>query len=338
MSAPLPPVSVLLPVRDGEVHLGEAIASLGGQSYGDFEVVAVDDGSVDGTQQILQEWAARDDRVRVIRQSASGIVPALEQARAQARGTFLARMDADDVCLPHRFALQLDLMESNASVVACGCHVRYFPEEAVRDGASRYEAWMNGSATPAEVARELFVECPLAHPTFFLRADAVAAAGGYRDAGWPEDYDLILRLWERGGSLAKVPEVLLEWRETADRLSRRHPRYGPDAFRDCKVHFLRRTLLSHGRDAVVWGAGPVGKALARALLAAGTSVRAFVEVDARKIGQTIHGAPVLSNDEGLRLADCLHLGAVGQEGARGTIRDILEGAGKVELRDFVVVA
>lgn len=337
MNAP-PPVSVLLPVRDGEAHLGEAIASLEGQTYGDFEVVVVDDGSMDGTQRILREWAARDARVRVMRQPASGIVVALEHARAQARGTYLARMDADDVCLPRRFALQRDLMESNDSVVASGCHVRYFPPEAVRDGARRYEAWMNASAEPEEVVREVFVECPLAHPTFFLRADAVASVGGYRDVGWPEDYDLILRLWEQGGALAKVPEVLLHWRETPGRLSRTHPRYGPEAFLDCKVHFLRRTLLSHERAAVVWGAGPVGKALARALLAAGTPVRAFVEVDARKIGQTIHGAPVLSNGEGLVLADCLHLGAVGQEGARGTIRDILVGAGKVELRDFVVVA
>jgi len=333
-----PPVSVLLPVRDCEAHLGEAIASLEDQTFGDFEVLVVDDGSVDGTPQLLQEWAARDARVQVIRQPASGIVTALERARSQARGEYLARMDADDVCLPERFAMQLDLMRGDATVAAAGCHVRYFPQEAVRDGARRYEAWMNGSATPDTVAREIFVECPLAHPTFFLRANAVAAVGGYRDSGWAEDYDLILRLWEHGGALAKVPEVLLKWREAPDRLSRTDPRYGMDAFLRCKIHYLRRTLLADGRPAVVWGAGPVGKALARGLLAAGTPVQAFVEVAPSKIGQTIHGAPVLSNAEGLLLADCLHIGAVGQEGARDTIRGILRGAKKVELVDFVAAA
>ena len=318
--------------------MSEAIASLEAQSFADFEVLAVDDGSVDGTPQILADWAVRDARVRVMSQPAAGIVTALERARGEAGGRYLARMDADDVSHPERFAQQFDLMQADASVAVCGCHVRYFPDEAVRGGARRYEAWMNGSATPGEVEREIFVECPLAHPTFFLRADAVAASGGYRKAGWPEDYDLIFRLWEQGGALAKVPEVLLRWREAPDRLSRTDPRYSLDAFRDCKVHYLGRTLLAGGRGAVVWGAGPVGKALARALAAKGTPVQAFVEVDARKIGQAIHGAPVLATEEGLQMADCLHLGAVGQEGARETIRGLLAGAGKVELRDFVLTA
>jgi cellulose synthase/poly-beta-1,6-N-acetylglucosamine synthase-like glycosyltransferase len=333
-----PPVSVLLPVRDGAAHLSEAIASLEAQSFADFEVLAVDDGSVDDTPQILANWAARDARVRVVSQAAAGIVTALERARKEAAGRYLARMDADDVSHPQRFAKQFDLMQADASVAGCGCHVRYFPDEAVRGGARRYEAWMNGSATPAQVEREIFVECPLAHPTFFHRADAVAAVGGYRKAGWPEDYDLIFRLWEQGGALAKVPEVLLRWREAPDRLSRTDPLYSLDAFRACKVHYLGRTLLAGGRGAVVWGAGPVGKTLARALTAKGTPVRAFVEVDARKIGQTIYEAPVLATEEGLQMADCLHLGAVGQEGARETIRGLLAGAGKVELQDFVLTA
>lgn len=333
-----PTVSVLLPVRDGALHLPDAIASLEGQTFEDFEVLAVDDGSTDATPELLAGWAGRDTRVQVIRQEAAGIVPALERARDKARGRYLARMDADDVCDPRRLAMQLEIMEDDATIVACGCGVEYFPDDAVREGARRYQEWMNAAVSSNDIARELFVECPLAHPTFFLRAEAVEAVGGYQDPGWPEDYDLLLRLWAAGGRLAQVSARLLRWREGPDRLSRTHARYAPEAFLACKVHYLRQTLLQDREGAVVWGAGPVGKAAARALADGGTRVLAFVEVDPRKIGQDIHGAPVLDAVEGAAMRGVLHLAAVGQPGARDRIRGLLRDAGRIELEDFVAIA
>jgi hypothetical protein len=328
----------LLPVRDGAEYLEEAAASLESQTDGDFEVLAVDDGSADATPELLAAWAARDLRVRVIRQERSGIVAALERARGAARGAYLARMDADDVCEPRRFELQRALLDRSPGLGGCGARVRYFPRHRLRDGARRYEAWLNLATTAAEVARELFVECPLAHPTFFLRAHAVARVGGYQNHGWPEDYDLLLRLWGSGWELANVPEVLLHWRERSGRLSRTHGAYAPEAFVACKVHHLRATLLRVERPVAVWGAGPVGKAFSRALAAAGTRVAAFVEVDPRKIGQEIHGAPVLDTSKGLALQGVFHLAAVGQPGGRETLRSVLREGGLEELRDFVAVA
>lgn len=335
---PSPPISVLLPVRDGERHLIEAASSIEAQTEVDFEVLAVDDGSEDATPDILADWARRDGRVRVFRQKAAGIVRALERARAVARGRYLVRMDADDVSEPGRLAAQRALLESDVDVALCGCRVRYFPEALVQDGARRYEAWLNGSVDHDAIAREIFVECPLAHPTFFMRADAVAAVGGYRDPAWPEDYDLVLRLWRAGRRFAKVPEVLLRWREAPDRLSRSDPRYGPEAFRMCKAHHLTRTLLVGRSRVLVWGAGPVGKAFSRSLRRVGVEVSAFVEVDPGKIGQEIHGAPVLDTDRGLSERGALHLCAVGQPGARETLRELLKGADLEEMEDFVSVA
>jgi glycosyltransferase involved in cell wall biosynthesis len=325
-------------VRDGARWLGEAAASLERQTEADFEVVVVDDGSTDATPDVVADWARRDARVRSVRQERLGLVAALERARATARGSYLARMDADDVSEPERFARQRALLDAEPSVALCGCLVRYFPRKEVREGARRYEAWLNGALDPEAIERELFVECPLAHPTFFMRAEAVEAVGGYRDPGWPEDYDLVLRLWGAGARLAKVPEMLLRWREGPGRLSRRDSRYAPAAFRRCKVHHLAGTLLRGRRGAVVWGAGPVGKAFSRALAEAGARVLAFVEVDPRKIGQEIHGAPVVDTAGGLAQQGALHLCAVGQPGVREELRAILRGAGLREPRDFLAVA
>ncbi len=331
-------MSVLLPVRDGARSLHGAIESIVSQSLGDLELIVVDDGSTDDTPGTLDEWAGRDPRVRVFRQPALGIVAALEAGRARAVGRYLARMDADDVSLPGRLEAQLRLLERRDDLVGCGCGVEYFPNEVVRDGARRYEAWINGVVSPEQIERALFVECPLAHPTFFLRAEAVAAVGGYRAVAWPEDYDLVLRLWAAGGRFGKVPETLLRWREAPARLSRTHARYSPEAFLACKVHHLTRTLLRKGRPVVIWGAGPVGKALSRALRSAGVGLEAFVELDPRKIGQEIHGAPVVDTASGLAMRGPLHLAAVGQEGARERIVALLEGAGLAPLREFVPVA
>jgi hypothetical protein len=317
--------------------LAECIASLEAQTDGAFEVVAVDDGSRDATPEILRTWAARDARVRVLVQPPLGLVAALERGRAEARGRWLARMDADDVALPSRLAQQRALMEAEPALAACGGGVRYVPRAVLGGGALRYERWLNSLTTPAAVERDLFVECPLAHPTFFLRADAVAAVGGYRDRGWPEDYDLLLRLWRAGGRLGTVADVVLHWRERGGRLSRVHPAYGLDAFRGCKAHHLAASLLA-GRDVVVWGAGPTGKAFARALGAVGVATRAFVDIDPRKIGQIVHGARVLGPAELRPDAGLFCVVAVGQPGGREQIRATLVAGGWREGLDFTAVA
>jgi hypothetical protein len=179
-----PIVSVLLPVRDEALYLAEALASLSAQTFSDFEVLVVDDGSTDGSSEIARDHARGDGRFRLVSQEALGIVAALEHGRAEARGRLIARMDGDDVALPGRLEAQVDALADGA-LAACGGRVAYFPEEAVRDGARRYERWLNGLVTPEAAARDVFVECPLPHPALTVRADALAAAGGYRNPGGP---------------------------------------------------------------------------------------------------------------------------------------------------------
>jgi glycosyltransferase involved in cell wall biosynthesis len=329
---------VLLPVRNGEETLQAALDSISGQTFSDFELLVVDDGSTDGTRDILQEAARGDTRIRVLDQDHSGIVTALERARASARGAFLARMDADDLSLPRRFQLQMDLMLADRRVVACGTGVRYVPWEAVKEGALRYERWINGLMSHEAMERDLFVECPLAHPSLLLRAEAMELVGGYRDRGWAEDYDLVLRFWEGGGRFGKVSGVHLHWREGPTRLSRTHAAYSEESFRRCKVFYLLRTHLAEGRRVVVWGSGPVGKGFARELLRQGGRLAAFVDLDPKKVGQDIHGVSVLSPEGALSLGGDFHVAAVAKGGARDEIREALTGVGRQEIRDFLAVA
>jgi FlaA1/EpsC-like NDP-sugar epimerase len=138
--------------------------------------------------------------------------------------------------------------------------------------------------------------------------------------------------------MEKVPEVLLRWREGDGRLSRTHDAYSEAAFRRCKVHFLLRTHLRRSRGVVVWGAGPVGKAFARELLAQGGNLSALVDLDPRKVGQEIHGVRVLRPDQAVRIEGVFSVAAVAKPGGREEIRKVLREAGRVEMRDFLAVA
>jgi cellulose synthase/poly-beta-1,6-N-acetylglucosamine synthase-like glycosyltransferase len=343
-------ISILMPCRDAAEHLEAAITSIREQTYTDYEVVAVDDGSVDDTFDMLRAWAVEDPRVRVVSTEPRGLVAALATGLAAARCELVARMDADDIAEPARLRKQVDLMDHDPRIAACGTGVRYFPPEAVRDGARRYERWINGLVTHQDIVRDIFVECPIPHPSLLIRRHVLHAIGGYRELGWPEDYDLVLRLWTAGYRMAKVPEPLLRWRESPERASRTDERYAEIEFRRIKIFFLRRTLLAGDRTAIVWGAGPVGKTFARELAEAGTPVVAFVDVDPGKIGQTIHGAPVVAPADVRSLLaghgpvrvdpspSPLILAAVGQAGAREEIRGECRRQGLIELDDFVAVA
>ena len=310
-------------MRDGARLLPEALASLEAQTFEDFELIVVDDGSRDDSAAIAEAHGAR-----VIRPGREGLVSALERGRREARGRYFARMDADDVALPERLAVQVAALEAEG-LDLCGGGVEYFPQPS--DGARRYARWLNGLVSADAAARDVFVECPIAHPTLMARSELVA----YRDCGWPEDYDLVLRLWAGGARFRNVEQVVLRWRDHPGRRSRVDARYSQEAFVRCKVHHLRETLLRGRAGALVFGAGPVGKSFGREL---GADLAGFVEVDPRKLGKRIHGAPVVSTDEAGRFADALWLGAVAGEEARGRIRELASAHGRRECVDFVAVA
>lgn len=333
-----PRVAVLLPVRNAADTLPRTLAGLLRQTHRDLEILTVDDGSSDGTPELVRRLARGDGRIRPLRNPGRGIVDALEHARARTDAPFLARMDADDLVHRERVALQLEHLVAHPGVAAVGCRVRSFPIGATGPGWRRYERWLNGLLTPADHAREIFIESPLAHPSVLLRAEAVAAVGGYRHTDWAEDYDLWLRLHAAGRGLAKVPRVLLGWRHHPGRLSRRDPRYDQARFMDARAHYLARFPAVTARPVTLWGAGRTGRRLTRRLLAAGVRVRRIYDVSPARIGSTCHGVPVESWRALPPAGDAVLLGAVGAPGARAIIRPEAERRGYREGVDLFFAA
>ncbi len=212
-AARFPRVSVILPVYNGEPFLLEAVDSILKQSFGDFELLAIDDGSLDASGEILERMAQADDRVTVLHQANAGVVAALNRGLGLARGEFIARMDADDLAHPERFARQVAFLDANTDVAAVGNAVTLIDEDGKRIRDVDYPG------SPEAVAAFLETGSALAHPAVMMRCETVRSLGGYRAAyRHAEDFDLWLRMAERH-RLANLPERLLLYRQHESKLS-----------------------------------------------------------------------------------------------------------------------
>lgn len=198
----------MLPVWNGERFLAEAMDSVLRQTFCGFELIVVDDGSADRSAAIADEFARCDARVLVLRRAHDGIANALNAGVAAARGTYVARMDADDVASAMRLEKQVAFLDAHPNCVAVGSDVEVIDEEGEAIGIIRFPA------VHREIVDAMFDGSTrsVAHPTVVMRKSAVLAAGGYRAEASPsEDLDLWVRLIELG-ELANVAEPLLRYR------------------------------------------------------------------------------------------------------------------------------
>jgi len=336
-----PTVSVLLPARNASAHLPLALESLLAQTLPDYEILAVDDHSDDGgrTRQLLEAYAARDARVRVLRGPEPGIAHALNHAAAQARGRYLARMDADDCCHPRRLEFQARLLDVRPEVDVCGCRVAFGGDPVASPGYARHVEWVNGLESHEAMALERFRDAPLAHPSAVFRATSFRRLGGYRQGPFPEDHELWLRWLEAGARLAKHPDTLLTWNDPPGRLSRSDPRYAPEAFHAMKAAYLARWLAANNPchpEVYVAGAGRVTRRRAACLAAHGVRFLAYLDLDPAKIGGSRQGVPVLPYHEAPRPGEGFVVSYVSQPGAGEAVSRTLSSLGLVHGRDYLL--
>jgi glycosyltransferase involved in cell wall biosynthesis len=333
---PAPRVSILLPAWNAGATLGAALRSLHRQTEPRWECIVVDDGSDDDTACIAGEYAAADARLKVVSLPHGGLIAALNAGLHYCEAPLIARMDADDVMYRRRLELQIAALEQDPALAAVGCHVRIFPRRALSSRLREYETWLNSLATPDEVVRDAFIECPVAHPTLMMTRKLAGLR--YHDCGWPEDYDLVLRAIAAGLRVGVVPRRLLAWRDHPQSATRRDQRYSVAQFTRCKAHFLAGGFLANVDSYVLWGYGDTGRTLRRALAAHGKHPAHIVEVKASRIGQRIHGAPVIAIENLVEHRGARIVVSVARAGPRAEIRSALGAMQFVEQRDFVCAA
>ncbi len=332
-----PPITVLLPFRNAGATLAECLDSVLAQSLGDFELLALNDHSDDGSEQLVAQYALRDRRVRLLHAGGRGLVTALNQGLAEARAPLIARMDADDLMHRERLAEQYRFLRAHPELDLVATQVRLFPEERLQAGFCEYVRWQNGCLASTDVADEIYVESPFAHPSVLFRRARVLALGGYRDGAFPEDYELWLRMAHAGCPMAKVPRVLLHWREGEQRLTRVDPRYSREAFDRLRARYLARDPRLQGRPLAYWGAGRKTRRRADHLIRHGFPPSAWIDIDPRKIGNRLHGVPVVAPSWLAREQRPFVLSYVTNHGAREDIAGRLAALGYRRGRDYLMV-
>lgn len=213
----LPVISVVIPVYNSQAFLADAMQSVLSQSYSDWELVAVDDGSTDRSLEILHEFAAQDSRIRVLPMPHAGICCTRNTGIDAARGRYVAALDNDDVMLPSRLQAQFDFLESHPDHVAVGTAGLLIDV----DGDPINERFFPTSSE--EIERELLAgRNPLMQSSMMFRRAAMVEAGRYQeDRNFAEDYDLFLRLTETG-KIANLGDVLMRQRQHVSRASAAH--------------------------------------------------------------------------------------------------------------------
>lgn len=206
----VPTVSVILPVFNAERYLKYAIDSILDQTYKDFELIIINDGSTDKSRSLIDDYAKSDDRIVVVHQENIGLVVTLNKAVKLARGTYIARMDGDDISLPRRLDIQVALMDENKKAVLCA---------SCFDVINEYNEFVRLSTAPAfdkDLKRSMHLYNPIAHGSVMFRRQAFIKAGEYStEVGPVEDYDLWIRLAALGDFIYS-PHSLFRWRMNPD--------------------------------------------------------------------------------------------------------------------------
>jgi glycosyltransferase involved in cell wall biosynthesis len=235
-----PRVSVLLPVYNAERYVAEALRSIVTQTFTDFELLIVDDGSTDSSRAILERFAAQDPRIRLVSRPNTGYLLALNEMLARARGEYVARMDADDVALPARFDRQVRYLDENPECVLVGSRVTLIDPDGAPITVTR-------NALNHEQIDASLMECgeqTVYHPSIMFRRQVVLDLGGYRPECYTsEDVDLFLRLAEVG-QIVNLPEPLLKYREHFQKVGFRRIHEQVEAYRRSLIDAYQR----RGRD------------------------------------------------------------------------------------------
>lgn len=337
MSFNHPKVSVVLPFFNAEKTLHRAVESIHKQEFADFECLLVDNNSSDGSGDIAKKWTERDRRFRLVKESRQGVMFASNTGAEQSLGDYVARMDADDWAYPERLTLQVEFLNLNPEYGAVAGCVRHVGEPQQTEGFRRFVDWSNSLTTYEEISSRRFIEAPIVNPSAMWRRETMEMHGMYLNGDFPEDYEMWLRWLDRGVKIAKLPEILLDWHDSEQRLTRTDPIYSDKSFYEIKSKYLAKWLEEHNPfhpNVAIWGASRISRRRARILEQHGVRINTYIDTkSSRQIEKE-----VIYYEDLPEAGSYFVLSYIRQMNNREKIQEFLEGRGYVDGVNYLLVS
>lgn len=280
MSKDNPTVSVILPFFNAELTLDRAIESIASQSLKSFECILINNNSTDNSIEIAKTWTKKDKRFILIHEKRQGVMFASNAGSIHSHGKYIARMDSDDVSMPGRLKLQAEFLDYNPDYDAIAAVVKHISHSENTKGFAEYVKWVNSIQTYEEILNKQFVESVIVNPSAMWRKELGERFGMYESGEFPEDYEMWLRWLSKGVKIKKLKEILLDWHDSDNRLTRTLSIYSDSSFYKIKTKYLAKWLEKnnpfHPRVAI-WGASRISRRRSKLLTKYGIEIECYID-------------------------------------------------------------
>lgn len=271
-------VSVLLPVHIAGPGFSDAVLSILHQKEVSPEILIVLNASDHNTRSLSHSLAASFPQIRLFEEPRPGIHHALQTGLRHCTSPFIARMDADDISLPERLRKQLNVLLYQTEIDLVSCRVNT-PELPNNEGFRAFVQWQNNILSPEQHLTHVFHESPVAHPSVMFRKECLQKWGSYSmNTNIPEDYELWLRWLTKGAKFLKMPDYMLIWNDSPNRLSRIHPAYSSEAFDTVRYPYAAGYLSKLKKKWWVCGGSRMSKRKILNLQKNGLQIAGFMDV------------------------------------------------------------
>lgn len=329
-----PLVSILIPFKNTAEFISDCLQSIQKQTYTNWELIIVDDHSTDASYALVESFAKNNPKIKLLKNTGSGIIPALQLALKTSSGTLITRMDSDDIMRPKKLEILAgNLCKKGKGHLAIGL-VHYFADNGIKAGYKSYEMWLNALTESGSNYSEIYKECVIPSPCWMVYKSDLLACNAFNPNRYPEDYDLAFRFYKNNLKCLPCDNTLHDWRDYSHRTSRTDAHYAENHFIPLKLDYFLDLDWDTEKTLVVWGAGNKGKFIAKSLIKKNIKFE-WVCNNPKKIGINIYGKILRPFKDLEKITNPQSIITVANKGAQIEIKTYLNTLNFNPIKDYV---